>query len=512
MIKRLHLLLCLTTLVVMQCFAQEQEPKLFGKLTNSITNLDTKLIDKLDKQYKKTEERLTKQTSKWLKKTQKQEEKLKRKLAKTDSLKAEQVFGDVKGRYKKLQDQLNKKGEKVKQYIPVFDSLNTTTKFLEQNINKSNTVVSGSNQSLIAIKELNGTVVSLQQKMQNASNIKKQLQQRKEQLKQQLKNTIIAKQLQGFNKQVFYYQQQVNDYKELFDTPDRLAEKAIGFVRENSAFKDFFVGNSRLAELFKTPNSTTISGGGASVGGLQTSASVMQALQQRFGSFISNNGLNGNAQNLIKDKLDIAKGELDKVKEKMGSNGGSDNDMPNFKPNRQKTKTFLKRLEYGYNIQSQKNNTLLPTTSDIAATLGYKLNDKTTVGLGLAYKLGWGNGWKNINLSNQGVGFRSYFDVKFPQSDKRRSLWNYLTNNLWLSGGYELNYLPELKTKLNNVNNSFNKINHWGIGWQDAALIGISKKQKIGKKTATIQLLYNAIYQESSPQTQPLLFRVGWSK
>jgi hypothetical protein len=46
--------------------------------------------------------------------------------------------------------------------------------------------------------------------------------------------------------------------------------------------------------------------------------------------------------------------------------GSSDMAMPEFKPNNQKTKSFWKRMEYGLNIQSQKTNAFLPTTSDIA--------------------------------------------------------------------------------------------------------------------------------------------------
>ncbi len=491
------------------CIAQEQEPKLLGKLTSSITNLDTKLIDKLDKQYKKTEDRLTKQTSKWLIKTQKQEEKLKRKLAKTDSLKAEQVFGDVKGRYKKLQDQLVQKTTTAKQYIPALDSLSTATKFLQQNLN---TPELANSKALPSVTGLNTTVASVQQKMQNATNVKKQLQQRKEQLKQQLQNTVIAKQLQGVNKQVLYYQQQLNEFKEQFSNPDKLTEKALGLVKDNAAFKDFFSKNSYLAQLFKIPENST--GGAASINGLQTRASVMQSIQTRLGNTTPGTNLNADPQKVLKDKLDAAKGEMDKLKNKMHGSGGdkvSDDDMPNFKPNSQKTKTFLKRLQYGFNMQSQKSTYWLPTTSDIAATVGYKLNDKAIIGLGLAYKLGWGNGWKDIRLSNQGIGFRSYFDVKFPQAKKERSIWNFLTKNLWLSGGYEQNYLPELKQKLDLLNNAPIKTSSWGTGWQESALIGVSKKLSFGKKKTTkMQFLWDFLNNQQTPHTEAFKFRLGY--
>lgn len=74
--------------------------------------------------------------------------------------------------------------------------------------------------------------------------------------------------------------------------------------------------------------------------------------------------------------------------------------MPDCKPNTQKAKTFLQRA----NVQSQKTNRILPVTSDLAYTAGYKLNDKSVIGVGVSYKLGWGSGWQHITLTNQGMG------------------------------------------------------------------------------------------------------------
>lgn len=478
-----------------EVLANPLDSALSTKPDKFLQNINEKLIRKLDKQFRKEEEQMNNQTNHWLKKLQKEENKLKKKLAKTDSIRAEQIFGNVDERYTKLKNELNKKNGKVKQYIPSLDSLHTVTKFLQQNGLNAN----------MNIDCLSQSINSVQQKMQNATNLKKHLQQRKEQLKQQLQNTPLAKQLQGVNKQIYYYNQQIKDYKELFENTDKLTDKAIGLVRENAAFKEFFNTNSRLAELFKVLQNT---GGLTSLNGLQTRASVQQSLQQRIGNI----NLNTGGTNVLKDKIDVAKGELDKMKSQLNSGGNNikDTDMPNFKPNSQKTKSFFKRLELGFNIQSQKNTSLLPTTSDIAATVGYKLNDKTTAGLGLAYKMGWGNGWKDISLSNQGIGIRSFIDIKlFPDA---KGAWGFFTKNIWISGGYEINYLPELKDKLATISRNLLQPNYLGLAWQESALLGISKKYKSGKKTAQIQLLYNLLYKHSYPQQIPLVFRVGWGK
>jgi hypothetical protein len=46
----------------------------------------------------------------------------------------------------------------------------------------------------------------------------------------------------------------------------------------------------------------------------------------------------------------------------------------------------------------------------LGLSVGYKLNDKSIIGIGASYKIGWGSSWKNISITNQGVGLRSFID------------------------------------------------------------------------------------------------------
>ena len=62
-------------------------------------------------------------------------------------------------------------------------------------------------------------------------------------------------------------------------------------------------------------------------------------------------------------------------------------------------------------------------------SVGYKLTDKSVVGVGASYKMGWGKDIKNIVISTQGLGLRSYMDVK-------------LKGSFYASGGFEYNYQP----------------------------------------------------------------------
>ena len=128
--------------------------------------------------------------------------------------------------------------------------------------------------------------------------------------------------------------------------------------------------------------------------------------------------------------------------------------------------------------------------ADLALTLGYRVNDKATIGLGLASKIGLGNGIQDIHFSGQGMGIRSYVDWKWKK-------------NLYLSGGYEWNYLSQFRSvsQLENLS-----------GWQHSGLVGLSKKYQVSSKVqGKMQLLFDFLSYQQVPHTQPILFRVGWA-
>ncbi|MBL0267857.1 MAG: hypothetical protein IPP99_04060 [Chitinophagaceae bacterium] len=134
----------------------------------------------------------------------------------------------------------------------------------------------------------------------------------------------------------------------------------------------------------------------------------------------------------MQQNLQAAQSQLNDLKSKILKAGGgsSDAEMPEgFKPNNQKTKSFLQRLEYGANVQTQRATNYFPVTSDLGLSLGYKLNDKSVIGIGASYKLGLGRGWNNISVSHQGVGIRSYVDWKIKGS-------------FWISGGMSKTTVP----------------------------------------------------------------------
>ncbi len=172
--------------------------------------------------------------------------------------------------------------------------------------------------------------------------------------------------------------------------------------------------------------------------------------------------------------------------------GSSDIDMPNFKPNDQKTKTLLKRLEVGVNVQTTRANGWFPSTTDLGLSLGYKVSNKMTVGVGSSYNIGWGSSINHIHFSSQGISLRSFIDVQIKK-------------NIYISGGFEESYTTPFTSLAQLETTSM---------WQRSGLIGLSKMVslpgKVVKKTK-VSLLWDFLSYSNRPPTQALIFRVGYN-
>ena len=436
-----------------------------------------KLLSSVSQKTQAVEEKLDKATEKYLQKLQKQESKLREKIFKKDPTLAKQLFAGVEAKYAALQTAPQQLSKYSQVYNSHLDSLTTAFNFLKD----------GS----LAHKDIQKTLAgftSLQDKLNQTENIKKFLSERKKLLKENLERLGMVRELKGFSRQAYYYSAQLKEYKALWEDPAQLEKKLLEWVMKSDKFKEFFRENSQLASLFSLPGGSNNT---ASLQGLQTRASVQQAIATRFGS-------GPNVQAMLQQNMQAAQGQLNELKNKLGQfsagsfgNTSSEIDMPEgFKPNHQKTKSFLQRLEYGANIQSQKARSYFPVTSDLGLSLGYKLNDKSSVGVGTSYKLGWGRGWDHIRLTHEGLGLRSYLDYQ-------------LKGSLYISGGYEQNY----RTAFNSVQ----QLQDYSA-WQSSGLLGLSKKYKVSKKLkGEMKLLWDFLSQQQVPKTQAILFRIGYS-
>ncbi len=450
------------------------------------TVLSTKYLDKVSGKANQLNEKLDKKTAKALQQWQKQEERIKRKLAKTDSLKAIAIFGNTKRQYEQLEQKLQSKTS-LKQYVPSLDTLGSSLKFLQQNPQLLSNVKGAGEKVSNALSKVKG----LETQFQKAEDVKAFLKQRRQYLKEQLSQLGFIKDLKKLNKQAYYYSAQVNEYKSLLKDHKKAEQKALELLGKTKLFKDFMRTNSMLASLFRLPGDPNDPIPVASLVGLQTRAQVNGLIQQQIAAG------GPNAQQQMQQNIQAAQSQLNQLKEKLlkvPSTGGDlgEADIPDFKPNTEKTKSFFQRLELGTNIQSQKANGFFPTTSDIGLSLGYKLNNRSIIGIGGSYKLGWGQNIRHINITHQGVGIRSFVDWKIKGS-------------FWLSGGYEMNYRPEIR----NIEQLKDK-----SGWQNSGLAGISKvisiKSKFFKKTK-MSLLWDFLSYQQTPKSQPVVLRIGYT-
>ena len=456
------------------CHAQDDTD---GK--GGILHFPSRLFSRIQNKTAKLEDQLTHQTEKYLRRMQRREQRLYKKLYKVDSAAAKSLFAGSAGQYAALSQKLasdtgsgslHLSGE----YQAYTDSLQGMLKFVKDP------------RAAGALTQLK----SLEAKMQDADQIKEYVRQRKQQISQYIQqhtnlSGLLGKDYQGLNQDVYYYSQQVRQYKEMLNDPDKLEKQALTLLNKLPAFQAFMKQNSQLAGLFNLPGNY---GDPASLAGLQTRDQVAALIGQQ----VSAGGAGGAAA--LQANLQSAQSQLDGYKDKLSKLGGGsgDIDMPDFKPNDQKTKTFWKRLEYGTNFQTTRNNYYFPTVSDLGLSVGYKLSEGSTVGIGASYKLGWGNGIQHIAFSSQGAGLRSFVDVR-------------LKGSFSVSGGFEYNYTTPFS--------SYQQLRVWD-NWTKSGLIGVSKtvsmKSRVFKKTK-LQLLWDFLSYQQVPRTQPLLFRVAYN-
>jgi hypothetical protein len=465
-------------------------------LTGSVDNLNYKSLKDLSSSYESINKNLDKQTQQVIEHSQKIEAKLQNKIQKIDSNKAKELFAYSKNRYEQFAQEIqnppilnNDMVQKLKTYIPRVDSIQTVLKFLEQ---KS---LNLSENRLSQLQGVSAEIQQLQGKLVVTTEVQNYLTERQQYLKQALAGLRVDKYVLGLNEQEYYYQQTVAQYKSMLSDKDKMQQFILSEVASQPAFQKFWQKNSILASIFPMPGNQDTSTA-VGMAGLQTRKQIGSLIQEKLGKTTpgaSASASNTSAEMYLQQKANQGNSELDNLKDKisqLGSAGGNSSmTLPDFQPNSQKTKTFLKRLEVGFDVQNTPSLNAFPATSNIAITLGYKANDKITFGGGVSYIMGWGAPVKNIHISNQGLGLRSFLNVKAKGS-------------LWLTGGFETNYTKVYSYITNS--SSF-------LQWQRSALLGLMKTYKIGSKTANVQLLYDFFTHQASSSPIPLVFRFGYT-
>lgn len=458
------------------CFSQSTE-------TNFIQILDfpLKALNKINDHIENSQKKLIQFTEKSLAKFKKEENKIYKKLLTKDSIAAAEFLSNSRFQYSQLATQLmngtiktNKNGE----YYSNLDSAQVGLEFVQANTNPELKTDIGK-----TLKNING----LQDRLKQVSVIQQYLKERRVLLKSYVTKIGIGKNIARLNKEAYYYAERISELKYIISDPKKLGLTAFRFLSKIPQFKDFFEKNSFIAKVFGTGNFSLPFATNANIPdipGLQTRDQINQIVN----SNIVNSAAGPNNQNILSEKLGDVKEQLNELKNRSAS-WDENSELPDFKPNQMKSKSFLQHLEFGSNLQFGKSNSFLPTTADIGAQLGYRFHQNGSFGLGIAYKLGFGN-IRNLSLSHQGIGARSFLDFK-------------LKKNIHINGGFEYNYNAAFK--------DIDQLRNFNL-WQSSALIGISKKYKISKKIGgNLIVLYDFLHNQHIPKSQPILFRIGYN-
>ncbi len=473
------------------CYAQSVD-----SVTNKILSFPSRLFSRLQSKASSLNQQLTTQTEKYLQQMQQQEQRLQKKLSKTDSAAAARLFANSSQQYAAMLQKF--KGDTATgkaipftgTYQPYADSMGTALKFLQQNPQ----FLSSGGKDANLVQGASAQMQTLQARMQGSQEVQAFVQQRKSMIQQYFSTLThlppgLNDAYQGMNTEMYYYSQQVQQYKDMLNNPDAMEKKALAVLSQTGAYQNFMNQNSQLAGLLGLPgNAANPATPQAALAGLQTKSALQTMIQGQ----IAPGGSSG--MSALSSNIQSAQSELSSLKDKLTQYGagGGNIESPNFKPNDQKTKSFLGRLEYGVNLQTSKTSYDFPTVTDFAFTVGYKLNKTNSVGIGASYKLGWGNGINHIALTSQGAGLRSYLNIQVKGS------WS-------ATGGFEYNY----ETPFSSLKQIYNL--DW---WTRSGLIGIMKtisvKNRLFKKTS-LQLLWDFLSYQQVPRTQPILFRLGYT-
>ena len=463
---------------------------------STLRALPSRYLGSVQARSQKIDQAITLQSTTYLNRLSRLEARILGRLQKTDSAAGSRLSP---ASYQQLAAQMQSPASGANHYatsyVPGLDTLGTTLKFLQTKASQTG-ANAGSVQGQVAAKaglvttQLNAASAQVQQlqgKLNEANLVQQYISRRQQELAQLLGRYThlppgVLQTFTQFKTTGYYYRQQIQQYKNMLNDPGKVERLVVSHLSQVPAYTQFMARYSILASLFKVP--TGYGDGTAKTQGLQTQSELQQTLQAQLG--------NGGGSAQVQQQLQSAQGKIQQIQNSLSKYGvGAQGiDMPNFQPNSQKTKTFLKRIEYGVNVQFAKSSYDFPTTGDLGLSLGYKLNDKSTVGVGLAYNIGLGSGWNFIQFTNQGLGLRSYMDWKIKKT-------------YYVTGGYELNYLTQFASIDQLRNRS---------AWQPSALIGLEKKYKISSKLqGNLQLLFDALYRQEIPQGQAIRFRVGYN-
>lgn len=456
---------------------------MYGQVSKDIDSVQIKaamLLESIEAKYQRVNGLIDKASGLPMQKLDAAQAKLQKFLSKHDKNLASDLSGQFK-KYNELVETFKKKETVIRgitrNYFGRMDSLATGLQFL--------TGLPSSEMK----ERLQGSMdqlTELKAKYENLFRFEEQLKKHQAIITEKIGRWASAKEFKKYQQRIYAVRSEVNVIKEELAYPDKLATRALGYLGKIPAFDAFYRKHSQYAALFNIPGGSD-GGNDLALQGLQTRTMVEKMLQDKQLS-TGEAGAGGGLQ----QQLSQATQQLDQLKLKglnLQKGDLPDIDARKYQPIQGKRKTILDHFELGLNVQTVRGRYMLPVTSDLGFSLGYKIRKWGIAGLGVSYKMGWGSGFNDIKITHQGAGLRSFGEVK-------------LKGQLYAVAGYEMNYLT-----------AFDKLDQLRDfdAWQKSGLAGISKKFSVGKKVkGSVQLLWDFLSYDQIPRAQPFLFRVGY--
>ena len=378
--------------------------------------------------------------------------------------------------------QLSDTSASLDAYLPAFDTLKNVISFLK--CCPSSSILSASmSKSLVAAS---ASTKKLETSLQRSNLLQKFVNDKLIEWQRTSSSISITRQVLSLKKSLVKFNQQQLEYKEMLRNRNKAERKVAEVLRNSEPFKAFMSKHSYLSGIFAAPLSLGDPVGSTFLTGLLTRTQIQNYLIGRTPT------ASGSPQALIQSTLSASQSEISALTKKIADLGNNSPDFSlpaGYQPASKKT-DLLNRFEVSASFQNSKPNALFPVSSEIGFSVGFKPITKIIIGMGAAGRLGWGSDIRHIHLTGQGLGLRSFTDVRVHKK-------------IFLSGGYEQNYYSEIK--------KIAQLKHLS-GWKPSALAGLSKKYSMGsKRKGEMKFLYDFLARYRMPTTSPFLYRIGFN-
>lgn len=438
-------------------------------------------LKNIDKKIRSIRTRIGSKPAGYLHKLQATEKKILQKTDGPGTSEIQKISADIDSGYSSLRQKISRTSgtdnELRKFYSGYIDTIKTTLKFLLSKKPGSKEVESRSTELL---NELNG----LQNSFTDLNTVQQFIDTRKAYLHSLLEQSKQLQSLKALDKQLSALRSEFDSWKDALNTPGKLERKVLRKLSESKYFSRYFSRYSAFASIFGV---TAASENGIQQlivnPGQQTRSLIAQEMERRLGS-----GININAIIDQSSKAGPAKPDLPNIGS--GEISGGDKDLPGAMSNApQQGKKKFKRIQYGFDLQSNRSTNLLPGSVDLGLLMSYRITEKFNLGTGLTYKAGLGKDIRKIVVTHEGMGARLFVEGK-------------LKGSFWIVSNAELNYMSAFRDL--SILGNFSR-------WQRSFLLGLKKTFKAKGMTGNLSLLYDFLYKEHPERPQQLSFRIGYT-